>query len=100
MVWPPGVIETLNAPAPTAQVMLSTATVSGAPPVTVSSGCSTPNTGTFEHRSDPFALTRRPEIVLPAIEDLVSPPAMIRFRIANQSRDGFAAFRSAAIPAT
>ena len=80
--------------------MLSAATVSGSPPVTVSSGCSTPNTRTFEHRSDPFALTRRPEMDFPAIEVLVSPPAMIRFLMANQSSVGFAASRRAAMPVT
>src|SRR5207244_6744209 len=82
-----------------AQSMSSAATVTVGP-VELARGCSMPNTLRFEHVSEPYAFIRNPVKVLPARDDLASPPARMRLRIWLHVRCRLEAASSAASPVT
>src|SRR2546425_9916606 len=86
-VLPPGVTVTGRPPAGAAQLIFS-AESGWVPPVALGRGRSAPNTGVFEHVSDPYAFILRPVTVLPCMDVFTSPPARIRFLRARQSSEG------------
>src|SRR5947207_1418281 len=94
-----GVIVTDTAPAGLAQLMFSASTACFIAPV-LAIGESMPNTFWPEHVSEPFAVTRRPDTVLPLSELIGSPPAMIRLRMAHHFNVPSDECSSAASPAT
>src|SRR5438094_189604 len=83
----PGVMVTVRPPAGAPHLMLRALTVTCPLPAR-SRGDSIPNTFWLEQCSEPLALILRPDTVLPWREVTGSPPAMIRFLIALQSRVG------------
>ena len=96
-------MTTTVALAPTAQLMFNAETTMAVPsvPLTVLAvGFTRENTVELEQVSAPYAFSRFPVIVVPAIAPVLSPPAKMRLRIARQSRPGSWAFNNAATPAT
>ncbi|MBK8459494.1 MAG: hypothetical protein IPL43_04270 [Micropruina sp.] len=91
-----------TAPAGSAQAMLSTVNVAGAPVCSGKTG-GVPvaaNTRPVEQANAPWALRRRPVTVEVSSPATGSPPARIRFFTARQSRPGERAFSNAATPVT